>query len=58
MGASGGMLVGWNDEVVSCIASQVGTFSVSILFSEVKTSFVWLLFSVYDLNGCALSESF
>ena len=46
-GASGGILIGWDDKLVSFVDSQVGTFSLSIKFKNILDNFEWWLAGVY-----------
>ena len=46
-GASGVILIDWDDKVVSMVDSQVGTFSLSIKFKNIFVSFEWWLTGVY-----------
>ena len=42
-GASGGILIGRDDKLISFVDSQVGTFSLSIKFKNILDNFEWWL---------------
>ena len=46
-GASGGILIGWDDKLVSFVDPQVSTFSLSIKFKNSLDNFEWWLTGVY-----------
>ena len=43
----GGILIGWDDKLVSFVDSQVGTFSLSIKFKNILDNFEWWFMGVY-----------
>ena len=49
-GASRGVLVMWDTQVVNKMEEAVGRFSVSCKFTNVSDQFVWAFTGVYDPN--------
>ena len=49
-GASGGVLVMWDTQVVNKMEEAVGRFSVSCKFTSVSDQFVWTFTGVYGPN--------
>ena len=50
MGASGGVLLMWDNRVVEKLEEAVGRFSVSCKFKNVVDQFVWAFTGVYGPN--------
>ena len=51
MGASGGVLLMWDNRVVDKVEEAVGHFSVSCKFKNVVDNFVWAFTGDYGLNS-------
>ena len=51
MGASGGVLLMWDNRVVDKVEEAVGRFSVSCKFKNVVDHFVWAFTGVYGPNS-------
>lgn len=50
-GASGGIILMWDERAVECIEEVVGTFSLSCKFKSVMDQFVWAFSGVYGPGG-------
>ena len=48
IGASGGIILLWDNRVVEKVEEAVGSFSVSCKFREVFSDFKWAFFGVYS----------
>ena len=57
-GASGGILIGWDDKTVSLLASHVGSFSLSIKLKNTLNNFEWWLTGVYGPCTSNLKSAF
>ena len=55
MGASGGVLLMWDNRVVDKVEEAVGHFFVSCKFKNVVDHFVWAFTGVYGLNSDSVS---
>lgn len=57
-GTSGGILIMWDNQVVSKTDVTGGSFSLSYLFKNLHDDFEWVLSEVYGPNDDTLRDSF
>ena len=57
-GALGGILIGWDDRIVTYVDTQVGLFSLSLKFRNILDNFEWWLTGVYGPCTSNLKSAF